>query len=107
MHATDPNFGEPQLGKTASKGCVRISNKLNEFLDIFGILDKDYERNNNLKKVQSLLRKDRKPLVFQGSYLIVGNSAERARKKLIFCGLYLINLKNFSKLISPISPLLL
>ena len=39
MHATDPDFGEPRLGKVASKGCVRISSKLNKFLDYYGILD--------------------------------------------------------------------
>lgn len=39
MHATDPDYGEPRLGKVASKGCVRISAKMNKFLDHFGILD--------------------------------------------------------------------
>ncbi|OIO47000.1 MAG: hypothetical protein COS76_01095 [Candidatus Portnoybacteria bacterium CG06_land_8_20_14_3_00_39_12] len=39
MHATDPDFGESRLGRVASKGCVRISGKLNRFLDKYKILD--------------------------------------------------------------------
>lgn len=75
MHATDPNFGEPRLGNADSKGCVRISTKLNNFLDRFGLLDKEYEENNPHKKVLWLLRKDREPVKQQGVYLIVGDSS--------------------------------
>jgi len=76
MHATDPNFGEPRLGNVDSKGCVRISHKLNEFLDKFGILDKEYEENKHKKGIQWLLRKDRCPVKHQGQYLIVGDSGD-------------------------------
>jgi len=76
MHATDPNFGEPRLGNVDSKGCIRISGKLNDFIDRFGLLDKDYEKNNHHKKVAWLLRKDREPVKHQGVYLIVGDSSE-------------------------------
>ncbi|PIV13336.1 hypothetical protein COY65_00765 [Candidatus Jorgensenbacteria bacterium CG_4_10_14_0_8_um_filter_39_13] len=75
MHATDPNFGEPRLGNVDSKGCVRISAKLNNFLDRFGLLDKEYEENNSHKNVLWLLRKDREPVKQQGVYLIVGDSS--------------------------------
>ncbi|MEK7160775.1 MAG: hypothetical protein AAB724_01980, partial [Patescibacteria group bacterium] len=43
VHATDPDFGEKRLGAIDSKGCVRISGKLNRFLDHYGLLDRDYE----------------------------------------------------------------
>lgn len=43
MHATDPDGGEKRLGGVDSKGCVRISAKLNKFLDVYGIIDANYE----------------------------------------------------------------
>lgn len=70
MHATDPDFGEPRLGTRDSKGCVRVSAKMNKFLDMRGILDKDYE--DNPKKARGLLRKDRKTVSHPGRYMIVG-----------------------------------
>lgn len=74
MHATDPLYGESRLGETNSKGCIRISAKLNNFLDRYGILDKEYEEKKNLKSVSWLLRKDRLPAIFAGKYLLVGDS---------------------------------
>ncbi len=71
LHATDPVFGERKLGKPDSKGCIRISGRLNEFLDHFGIIDKDYEEHN-----WWLLRKDREPVLYQGEYLLVGDSSD-------------------------------
>lgn len=71
MHATDPDYGEKRLGEPDSKGCIRISGKLNEFLDHFGIIDKDYERHNHW-----LLKKDREAVFYQGEYLLVGDSNE-------------------------------
>ena len=76
MHATDPGFGEPRLGNVDSKGCIRTSGKLNEFLDLFGILDKDYEENNHKTSVQWLLRKDRQSAEHRGQYLVVGDSSQ-------------------------------
>jgi len=76
MHATDPEFGEPRLGNVDSKGCIRISGKLNEFLDRFGVLDRDYEKNNHEKSTQWLLRKDREATKYLGKYLIVGDSGQ-------------------------------
>jgi hypothetical protein len=73
MHATDPDFGEPRLGRVDSKGCVRISAQLNDFLDKFGILDKEYEDHYH-KGVQWLLRKDRQAVCCAGKYLIIGDS---------------------------------
>jgi len=74
MHATDPVFGEKKLGEVDSKGCVRISARLNEFLDHYGILDKNYEENKHLRKVSWLLAADREPTVLAGKYLLIGDS---------------------------------
>lgn len=71
IHATDPDFGEQRLGRPDSKGCIRISGKLNEFLDHFGIIDRDYEKHNHW-----LLIKDRQPVFYQGEYLLVEDSSE-------------------------------
>jgi len=71
LHATDPDFGEQRLGNPDSKGCIRISGELNEFLDHFGIIDKDYEKHKYWS-----LKKDREPVFYQGEYLLVGDSSE-------------------------------
>ena len=73
MHATDPDFGEPRLGRVDSKGCIRISAKLNRFLDHFGIIDKEYEEWNSAKKIW-LLKADREPANYAGKYVLVGDS---------------------------------
>ncbi|HUX35965.1 MAG TPA: L,D-transpeptidase family protein [Candidatus Paceibacterota bacterium] len=72
MHATDPNFGEPRLGKVDSKGCVRIPAKVNAFLDKYGIIDASYE--DGSARAKSVLLRDREPVRFAGQYLIVGDS---------------------------------
>ncbi|PIT87994.1 MAG: hypothetical protein COU29_04265 [Candidatus Magasanikbacteria bacterium CG10_big_fil_rev_8_21_14_0_10_36_32] len=71
MHATDPNFGEPRLGKRDSKGCIRVSAKMNNFLDLYGIIDSDYE--DHPKQGKRIFRKDRKIVSFSGRYLIIGD----------------------------------
>ena len=38
VHATDPDNGESRLGTIQSKGCIRISARLNQFLDYYGVL---------------------------------------------------------------------
>jgi hypothetical protein len=74
MHATDPIFGEKRLGRVDSKGCIRISGKLNKFLDHYGLLDNEYEANKNKKSVAWLLKADRQPVVYAGKYLLIGDS---------------------------------
>ncbi|OGZ33487.1 MAG: hypothetical protein A2174_03230 [Candidatus Portnoybacteria bacterium RBG_13_41_18] len=74
MHATDPVFGEKRLGKVDSKGCIRISGRMNKFLDHFGLLDKEYEENKDKKTVAWLLKADRQPVAYAGKYLLIGNS---------------------------------
>ncbi|GAB6038994.1 hypothetical protein JCM15519_35530 [Fundidesulfovibrio butyratiphilus] len=75
MHATDPDKGEPRLGRTDSKGCVRISGALNRFLDTYAILDEHYEEWARTKPDSWLLKKDRQPVGYPGKYLIIGDSA--------------------------------
>ena len=43
MHVTDPDCLEPRMVRPASKECIRSSGD-NQFLDIHGILNADYER---------------------------------------------------------------
>ncbi len=75
LHATDPVYGEKRLGTIDSKGCIRISGKLNKFLDYYGILDKDYyENNKSLKAISWLLRPNFQPIAFAGKYLLVSDS---------------------------------
>lgn len=74
MHATDPQFGEPRLGKVDSKGCVRVSAKMNKFLDQFGILDAEYEALSGAKRISWLLKRDRTPVKYAGKYLLVAES---------------------------------
>ena len=77
LHATDPVFGESRLGKVDSKGCIRVSGKLNKFLDRFGLLDREYEINKDKKSIAWLLKSDRKPSIFAGKYMLVGDSSKR------------------------------
>ena len=73
VHATDPDFGEKRLGQQDSKGCVRLSAKLNRFLDYYGIIDAEYEKNPKGKYV---LLKDRLPVNFAGSLIVVIDTTE-------------------------------
>ncbi len=74
MHATDPYFGEPILGQPDSKGCVRVSGSFNRFLDFYGILDADYEKNLKNPWVKWLLLPERRTVSYPGRYLIVADS---------------------------------
>lgn len=81
LHATDPKYGESRLGRPDSKGCVRISAKLNAFLDCRGILDADYEA--EAETFSWLLCPKRQPVARPGRYLIVGDSTQSAKQSLI------------------------
>jgi hypothetical protein len=75
MHSTDPDKGEARLGRTDSKGCVRISQGLNRFLDNYAILDRNYEEWARSRPDSWLLRKDRTPVSYPGKFLIIGDSS--------------------------------
>ena len=77
LHATDPETLERRLGRTASKGCIRIPEAMNLFLDRHGVLDADYEeaaRHN--PRFQKVLLSDRTPTPLAGSALVVIDSSE-------------------------------
>ena len=76
LHATDPVAGEVRLGRADSKGCVRISQGLNHFLDKFAILDQNYEDWLKSKKKSWLMDQDRSPVKHPGKFMIVGDSSE-------------------------------
>ncbi|MDP2703842.1 MAG: L,D-transpeptidase [bacterium] len=71
VHATDPGNGEPRLGTVQSKGCVRISARLNQFLDYYGVLDREYSVSENGRRV---LLKKRDPIPFFGKNVVVVDS---------------------------------
>lgn len=75
MHATDPDKGEPRLGRTDSKGCVRISQYLNRFLDTYALLDRHYEEWAKTRPDSWLLKKDRQPVGYPGKFLFIGDSS--------------------------------
>nr|WP_260433803.1 hypothetical protein [Burkholderia sp. Bp8998] len=79
MHATDPDRLEPLLGIRHSKGCVRIPASLNTFLDQHGILDDDYQARVEAGKSLWVLRHDRDITPIAGRYLVVIDSARKAR----------------------------
>jgi len=79
MHSTDPDRGEPRLGRTDSKGCVRISHGLNRFLDTYAILDSHYEEWAKTRPDSWLFRKERKPTAYPGKYLVIGDSGALAQ----------------------------
>jgi hypothetical protein len=82
MHATDPAYLEQRLGQRASKGCVRIPDEMNRFLDRHGILDADYERAARLdRRFAALLLPGRIPTPLAGNMLVVVDSAEPPRPR--------------------------
>jgi hypothetical protein len=77
MHATDPTYLEQRLGRRASKGCVRIPDAMNRFLDRHGILDRDYEQAAGTDPAfAALLLPDRDPTSLAGDLLVVIDSSE-------------------------------
>ncbi|MFL5253033.1 MAG: L,D-transpeptidase family protein [Rhodopila sp.] len=77
MHATDPDVLEQRLGRPASKGCVRVSAAMNEFLDKYGVLDADYEAAVALDPAfGSVLRPDRTPTPLAGRIMVIIDSSE-------------------------------
>ena len=72
MHATDPEFLEPRLGRTGSAGCVRVPASFNVFIDRHGLLDAGNEH-------AWLLRPDREPTPHPGRWLVVVDTARTAR----------------------------
>jgi hypothetical protein len=78
MHATDPDRLESRLGRTASKGCVRIPAALNRLIDHYGLLDADYLAAAGRGDSLWVLSPDRSPVAEPGRYLVVVDSAAHA-----------------------------
>jgi len=75
MHATDPALLERRLGRPASEGCVRVSSTMNRFLDLHGVLDKDYESAAAQDaRYRALLAAGRMPTPLAGRLLVVIDS---------------------------------
>lgn len=79
MHATDPTKLEPLLGMPHSKGCVRIPSTLNTFFDDHGILDAQYEARAAENGPLWILKPNRKTTPWAGHYLVVVDTARKAR----------------------------
>jgi hypothetical protein len=71
MHATDPDFLERRLGSAQSKGCIRIPASLNRLIDLYGLLDGDYEQSLLAGKNMWMLHPQRQATPWSGRYLIV------------------------------------
>lgn len=79
LHATDPDLLEKYLGRARSKGCIRVPATLNSFIDRYGLLDADYEAAVRQGRHLWVLRPDREPTTWPGRYLVIVDSARKAR----------------------------
>lgn len=79
VHSTDPDLLEPRLGTAQSKGCIRIPAAFNEFLDLHGVLDADYDEALDAGRPLWVLRPDRRRNAWAGRWLVVIDSAAVAR----------------------------
>lgn len=79
VHATDPDYLEPRLGRPASKGCVRIPAVMNAFLDHYGVLDADYDAAARTDpRIAAVLPPDQQPTPLAGDAVVIIDSS-RAR----------------------------
>ena len=77
LHATDPDTLAPRLGRVASKGCIRIPEAMDLFLDRHGILDANYEQAApHNPRLQAVLLPDRTPTPLAGNTLVVVDSSQ-------------------------------
>ena len=76
MHATDPQLLEPRLGQRASKGCVRIPESLNRFLDQVGALDHAYDVEADAGRTPWVWHADHERNPYSGRFVVVIDTAE-------------------------------
>jgi len=77
LHATDPDYLEPRLGRPASKGCVRIPAAMNRFLDQYGVLDAAYNAAAPADpRIAAVLPLGQQPTPLAGDALVVIDSAQ-------------------------------
>ena len=78
LHATDPDTLARRLGRAGSKGCIRIPEPMDVFLDRHGILDANYEQAaQHNRRVQAVLLPDRTPTPLAGNALVVIDSSQQ------------------------------
>ena len=66
-----------RLGRTASKGCIRIPEAMDIFLDRYGILGANYEQAaQHDPRFQAVLLRDRTPTPLAGNALVVVDSSQ-------------------------------
>jgi hypothetical protein len=76
VHATDPVHLEPRLGTPASKGCVRVSGRMNRFLDRHAVLDAAYlAAASSNPRIAALLPSDGVPSPLAGRFVVVVETA--------------------------------
>lgn len=79
LHATDPDSLGRRLGRASSKGCIRIPEAMNLFLDRHGILDANYEQAaQHNPRLQVVLLPDRTPTPLAGNALVVIDSSQES-----------------------------
>ena len=82
LHATDPDTLARRLGRAASKGCIRIPEEMDVFLDRHGILDANYEHAaQHNRRFQRVLLPDRIPSPLAGNMLVVTDSSPEPSPK--------------------------
>jgi hypothetical protein len=79
MHATDPDVLEQRLGSAQSKGCIRIPATVNRFLDLYGVLDANYEQEVAAGRELWVLQATRQAVAGAGRYLVVVDSERSDR----------------------------
>ena len=77
LHATDPDTLAHRLGRAASKGCIRIPEAMDVFLDRHGVLDANYEQAaQHNPRFPAVLQPDRAPTPLAGNALVVIDSSQ-------------------------------
>ncbi|MFM9917251.1 MAG: L,D-transpeptidase [Rhizobacter sp.] len=79
MHATDPHVLESRLGRVASEGCIRIPATLNVFLDVYGVLDAEYEAAVSRGEKLWILKAHRQTLPWPGRTMVIVDSQTAGR----------------------------
>jgi hypothetical protein len=79
LHSTDPDLLEPRLGSAQSKGCIRIPESLNLFIDRYGLLDAYYERAIAAGQKFWVLSPHREPTPWSGQYMVIVDTERQAR----------------------------
>lgn len=76
VHATDPIHREPRLGVPSSKDCIRISGRMNSFLDRHAFFDAAYLAAAPTNcRISALLPANGTPSPLAGRFVVVVETA--------------------------------